>query len=89
MEAGRVSTFFLSFIPSVRVFNILLHDFSVLPRRHCNQQQVETVVNFVVRVALFAMANLKDTNISHLSKQCLRLLESALTLWPDTPMKYT
>lgn len=53
------------------------------------QQQVETVVNFLVRVALFAMANLKDSNIAHLSKQCMRLLESALTLWPDTPIKYT
>ena len=53
------------------------------------QQQVETVVNFVVRVALFAMTNLKDTNLSHLSRQCLGLLEKALSLWPDTPIKYT
>ncbi|CAM9449609.1 unnamed protein product, partial [Laminaria digitata] len=53
------------------------------------QQQVETVVNFVVRVALFAMTNLKDNNLSHLSRQCLGLLEKALSLWPDTPIKYT
>ncbi|CAN0033290.1 unnamed protein product, partial [Ectocarpus fasciculatus] len=51
--------------------------------------QVETVVNFVVRVALFAMANLKDSGITHLSRRCLGLLEKALELWPDTPIKYT
>ena len=53
------------------------------------QQQVETVVNFLVRVALFAMTNIKDNTLSHLSRQCLRLLEKALSLWPDTPIKYT
>ena len=51
--------------------------------------QVETVVNFVVRVSLFAMANLKDNGITHLSRRCLGLLEKALELWPDTPIKYT
>lgn len=53
------------------------------------QQQVETVINFMVRVALFAMANLKDNNIADLSPQCVGLFERALTLWPDTPIKYT
>lgn len=51
--------------------------------------KVETVVNFVVRVSLFAMANLKDNGITHLSRRCLGLLEKALELWPDTPIKYT
>lgn len=50
---------------------------------------METVVNFVVRVSLFAMANLKDNSITHLSRRCLGLLEKALELWPDTPIKYT
>lgn len=53
------------------------------------QQQVETVVNFVVRVALFAMSSVKDNSIGHLTRQCLGLLERALDLWPDTAIKYT
>ena len=53
------------------------------------QQQVETVVNFVVRVALFAMSSVKDNSIGHLTRQCLGLLDRALALWPDTAIKYT
>lgn len=63
--------------------------FWLLGRADLEQQQVETVVNFVVRVALFAMSSVKDNSIGHLTRQCLGLLDRALALWPDTAIKYT